>query len=277
MRTSVIVTMVTSIVASQLAGQPADSRQAPTAASPVNLTLRVADGRTQFRIGETVPFELEFSSDIKNRFAVDGRTSDRSGRLTIDRYRIEPAAGVADPLMDYGTLGDFAFGGGLGTIGALGDKPFIVKLELNDWFRFDEPGRYRLSVRSSRVRDETAASGTPVVAPVDSNVITIEIVERDVEWEAKQLAALKTRLDKPATTAGFGPACRELRFLGTNGAVDEMIRRYGQRDCGFHFLAGLIGASDRAYVVRQMTARLKDPDQAVDEIYLRTLALLSAK
>ena len=46
--------------------------------------------------------------------------------------------------------------------------------------------------------------------------------------------------------------CRMLRFLGTDLAVDEMIKRYGdsQWGCEFEFTAGLFSARDRERVVR---------------------------
>jgi hypothetical protein len=81
---------------------------------------------------------------------------------------------------------------------------------------------------------------------------------------------------------GFDPerrtACRTLRFLGTDVAVDEMIKRYDEEredGCGFEYMAGLFSAPDRARVVRQMEAGLRANDQPVSEGYLRTLALLS--
>ena len=68
-----------------------------------------------------------------------------------------------------------------------------------------------------------------------------------------------------------------LRFLGTDLAVDEMIKRYGdsQWGCEFEFTAGLFGARDRERVVRLLEAGLRAADQPVSEYYLRTLAVLT--
>src|SRR6188508_31886 len=120
-------------------GTPPPVTSSPAAQPLVTLTLRTADGRKQFHPGETIPIELEFASTIAGRFVVDGATYDRSGRLTIDTYKITPDRGVVDPLLDYlASFGDF-LGGGIRGMGVLGDKPFVVKLQLNEWFRFDEP------------------------------------------------------------------------------------------------------------------------------------------
>jgi hypothetical protein len=137
--------------------RPADP-PLPQSDAPLMLTLRVSEGRRQFRPGEIIPIELEFNSPIPKRFAVDGATYDRGGRLTIDEFRVEPIDAVTDPLLDYFALGG-GVGGGLRRIGALGEHPFVVKLELNDWFRFDQAGTIRLSVRSQRVTDDIPSSG----------------------------------------------------------------------------------------------------------------------
>ena len=69
-----------------------------------------------------------------------------------------------------------------------------------------------------------------------------------------------------------------MRFLGTEEAVMEMVRRYGadaDHGCDFDYMAGLFGAVNRPAVVRAMEAGLRAPDQPVTASYLRTLAALS--
>jgi hypothetical protein len=241
--------------------------------------VRVADGRRQFRPGEIIPIELEFDSRIPKRFVVDGRTYDRSGRLTIDEFRVEPNDAVADPLLDYFAAHSGYIGGGLGSEGVLGDKPVTVKLNLNDWFRFDNAGTYTLSVRSARVTDETQAPTTrraPV--PVDSNTVSFEILPRDPEWEAIEFdAATQIILDSGTTDLDARKGCRMLRFLATDNAVDELIKRYdeGGSGCGFESMAGLFTAPNRDRVVRQLEAGLRAAEQPISQEYLGTLAVLS--
>ncbi len=69
-----------------------------------------------------------------------------------------------------------------------------------------------------------------------------------------------------------------MRFLGTEAAASEMIRRYGadtDQGCDFDYMAGLFSAADRAAVVRAMEDGLRAADQAVTASYLRTLSTLS--
>mgnify|MGYP001083307380 CR=1 FL=1 len=135
--------------------------------SPIRFTLRLTDGRLQFRPGEIIPIELEFSSATRKRFTVDDATYDRSGRLTIDEFEINRIDDVSDPMLDYfGSIGGFV-GGGIRGMGVLGDEPLTVKLDLNAWFRFDKPGRYTLPVTSRRVTDESLTPHALVLAGLE--------------------------------------------------------------------------------------------------------------
>ena len=257
------------LVATYEAALPA---QAP---GPVTLTLRIVDGRRQFRPGEVIPIELTFNSSVPNRFVVDSATYDRSGRLTIDRFRIAPINAVTDPMLDYFATSSAFMGGGLRGMGRLGEKPYTVTLELNQWFRFDTPGTFTLSVRSDRVTDEAnrQRQSQPIV-PVESNAITFQVMPRDEQWEAAELERALQILNQPAAP-GWRSGCLIPRFLGTRAAVDEMIHRFGDEACSFDFMAGLYSAPDRTYVVQRLEAGIAAPDQVVTQSYLRTLAVLS--
>jgi hypothetical protein len=266
-----IVAQLSAAAAPNLAATPQ-----PVVAAAVTLTLRLTDQRRQFRPGEVIPIELEFSSVATRRFTVDGATYDRSGRLTIDEFVIDRIDDVSDPMLDYfGAIGGYA-GGGVRGIGALGEKPFAVKLELNEWFRFDQPGIYTLAVKSRRVTDESV---TPhAVVPVESNTLSFEILPRSATWEASELEAARRIVDATQSPPGVRAGCRMMRFLGTEDAAMEMIRRYGadtDQGCDFDYMAGLYGAENRAAVVRALEAGLRAADQPVTASYLRTLSTLS--
>jgi hypothetical protein len=253
---------------------PGAARQ-PVTAAPVTLTLRLTDQRRQFRPGEVIPLELEFNSATTGRYSVDGATYDRSGRLTIDDFVIDRIDDVSDPMLDYfgSSSGDF---GGIRGIGVLGEKPFMVKLELNELFRFDTPGNYTLAVTSQRVTDESVRP--PAVIPVESNTVSFEILPRSADWEAAELDKARRMVDTKQPFLDDRAGCRIMRFLGTEEAAMEMVRRYGadpERGCDFDYMAGLFGAANRPAVVRALEAGLRAADQPVTYSYLRTLSTLS--
>src|SRR5262249_11662868 len=205
---------------------------------PVTLTLRLADGRRQFRPGEIMSIELEFDSTTPKRYSVDGATYDRIGRLTIDEFSIDRIDNVSDPMLDYFGSMRGGLGGGLRSIGVLGEKPFTVRLELNEWFRFDQTGSYTLRVKSRRVTDE--AVNRHAVVPVESNTVSFEILPRDATWEASELETARRLVEMKPPREGARRGCRMMRFLGTEAAVQEMIRRYGAQSdqgCDFEYMA----------------------------------------
>jgi hypothetical protein len=63
------------------------------------LTLSIPDGRTSFREGEIIPLVLSFTSTADKRYRAVVRNYDRSGRLHLDSYCLEPKA--RDPLAEY--------------------------------------------------------------------------------------------------------------------------------------------------------------------------------
>jgi hypothetical protein len=264
------------LVWSQLTATVTPSTVVPQSGAPVTLTLRLADGRREFRPGEIITLELEFASAIPQRFVVDGATYDRSGRLTIDEFTIDRIDDVSDPMLDYFASIDGYLGGGIRGIGVLGEKPFTVRLELNEWFRFDKPGAYTLSVRSRRITDESVTPHS--MFPIDSDAISFVILPRDTQWEAAELDRARSIVAAKLPPFGARPGCRMMRYLGTDDAAAEMIRHYGldtNEGCDFEYMAGLFSAPTRAAVVRKMEEGLRAPDQPITRSYLRTLATLS--
>lgn len=95
-------------------------------------------------------------------------------------------------------------------------------------------------------------------------------------WEALELAHAMRLLAQDDLSL-HRDGCVVLRYLASEAAVDEMIRRLEADPgrCGFSSLAGLFTVRDRALVVRRMEERLTAPDQTVGPTYLRVLAIMS--
>ncbi len=247
-------------------------------------TARLKDGKTQFHPGEIIRLELSFLSSQPDTYVMNNASYDRSGRLGIDDFVLDRREGVVDPLHDYYHSGLHAFmGGGLFSVSTLDKKPQLVNYELNEWFRFDKPGKYRLYVISGRIaQGQPYHQGNKPVA-LTSDMVEFEIVPADPKWEQQALSeALKT---VNSTTTGNSlakenehrAACRVLRFLGTEAAIKESIRRFrGQdRNCDFEYDFGLLGTPRRAFTVSQMESALDAPEQPVTNGFVATLSFLS--
>jgi len=241
----------------------------------LSFTIRLAGARREFRQGEIIRLEMSFSSSLPKKYEMEGRTWDRSGRLDDDEFHIDPADGFSDPMYDHFHSGFGLMGGGGGGVFTLEVKPCLITYDLNEWFRFDRPGKYRLYVASPRVgpikRD--AQSGGVILT---SNAVEFEITPAGRAWQEGELKRVTQALDAKDRNADRQSACRALRFLGSEAAVAELIRRYGDSDdgCAFEYYAGLIGSPHRDLVIEKMESRLAMPDQPVPNGWLTLLATL---
>ncbi|HEX7721608.1 MAG TPA: hypothetical protein VF397_05580 [Pyrinomonadaceae bacterium] len=249
----------------------------------LSLTLQLKNKQNQFHPGEIIPLELRFTSSLPNTYVLDNAGCDRSGRLDIDTFVVDRTEDGIDPLHDYYAGGLFGFmGGGLRGIGALDNTPKLVNYDLNEWLRFDKPGKYRLYVVSGRItKGKPYHSDNTPVTPT-SNLVEFEIVPRDPEWEKQTLASAAKLIDSSAKPRGYpneaGHAgCRMLRFLGTEGAIKETIRRFRGEDqtCDFEYDFGLIGTPHREFARAEMEAALDNPDQPITGYFLNALTFLA--
>jgi hypothetical protein len=152
-----------------------------------------------------------------------------------------------------------------------------MTFDLNEWFQFGQPGRFRLYVTAQRALKK-GEDPDRNVAEITSNIIEFEILPRDDEWAELELRAVTRALDSSDPNADRRPLCRRLRFLNTEAAAREMIRRFGEPMdvCAQEYSIGLIGSAHRAFVLEEMQRGLEAPDQIVSGAYLRTLSGVAA-
>lgn len=249
----------------------------------VVLKVSIANDQREFRIGETIPVQLSFSSTVKDRYQVNMAQYDRSGRMEYEHFTISPAQGAVDPLIKYNWVG-----GGLTSYQFLSSAPWTIKLNLNEWVRFTQPGEYRLIISSNRVgvRDQSSPSGTSPVT-VRSNALTLKIVPADRVWQKRIFKDAVVNLDAPAPlkaeqreqyATSRRQAVETLRFLGTPDAVREMAKRMRGEDSGLEYICmlGLISSPDRSVASTALEEALADPDHPVDTNFLYALRMVNS-
>jgi hypothetical protein len=243
----------------------------------VQLRLTLADGRTVYQDGEIVPLALEFTAAAPGKYFVDTRNYDRSGRLMTDAMCLEP--GTDDPLADYFDSGLSGFiGGGIGS--ELELNTYHVSHDLNEWKSLP-PGTYRVRVVSRRV----SRKGPPRdrehgvdLLPLTSNTVEFKVRAADEAWQAAELVRARNQLDDPgASAATRKAAARILRFLGSEAAARELVRRYYSllhQPTGWDLMFGLVASPFRRQVIQDMRAAIEDPVHPITRDFLQTLALL---
>ena len=116
----------------------------------VRFVVETANGQTRFRVGETIPLKLSFTSSAAKKYQINLAAYDRSGRMSYETFAVEPDGNWSDPLRAYFAGGAHMMGG-LSTSRFLSSRPTVISVDLNEWVRFDRPGDYVLRVVSRRV------------------------------------------------------------------------------------------------------------------------------
>jgi hypothetical protein len=251
----------------------------PNPPGDVALRLSLKNGRTVFHEGEMITLNLQYSADVPKEYIASTANYDRSGRLEgADVFCIDPDPDV-DPLHDYFSSLMAIMGGGLSSEVDVGEKPFEIDLDLNEWKTLP-PGSYHVTVVGNRIKRGTEADmrkwNKPNI-PLRSNSVEFEVVAADPDWQAAQLGAATRTLDSPdASDEEKKHAARVLRFLGSEGATRELARRYLSSGDGFSWEMkfGLFGSPHRALAIDAMRAELTDAQHPVTQEYVDTLVRL---
>lgn len=280
----ILATFLTLLLLVAVARVGAQTVPPPTMGVDNKILLKVtlATNQREFHIGETIPLQLSFSSAVKDRYQLNMAQYDRGGRMNYERFIVSPAEGAVDPLpTNTGSMG------GLTNFQFLTPEPWNLKLNLNEWVRFTQPGEYRLRIVSDRItiRDPSNQLGTSPVA-ARSNEITLKIVAADPAWQKQVFREAVTNLDKPAPTkpeemqqyeAARRQSIETLRFLGTADAARELVKRMrGDDPGGLDYICslGLLSTPERAAARSAMEEALADPDYPVHGGFLYTLRTL---
>src|SRR5215204_6216047 len=75
------------------------AQSTPPVEPNVVLKVSIANDPREFRIGETIPLQLSFSSTVKDHYELNMAQYDRSGRMDYEHFNISPSQGAVDPLV----------------------------------------------------------------------------------------------------------------------------------------------------------------------------------
>lgn len=257
-------------------GSPPDPCSLTSTVTDAKVSIALQDGRASFREGEIIPLVLSFTSTADKRYWADNRNYDRSGRLDIEAYCVEPEA--RDPLADYFRAGSF-MGGGLGNTQQLSEQPFTATAELNEW-RQPGPGHYRLHVVSYRVwRPPDPGETTPygrVSLTLRSNTIEFEVIKADAGWRERQLQDATTAYQNE-TGDEQKKAARKLRFLNTKPSAETLAKVFSglnDQPGEWDLMLGLFGSPYRAEAIVAMQREINNPDHPTTQNFLHTLTKL---
>ena len=275
-----------------MAASPAadfDSQHASAlAANPTDVQFRLAlaGGRAQFHHGEAIKVRYELTSDTPQKYRSGDLWYDLSDRSRFESFVSDRPGDSADPLADHWTIWETLYNAHvtrrLGSWKYLSQDPLVESWDLNEYLRFDKPGKYRIYAVTRHVVADWSPGRDPYAggAPLASGVLEVEILPDDAEWEATQLEhavetmTLAQRNERERTTA-----VKTIRYLQTPAALDAMVTHYtdASRDTDAQLLSGMIGYHDHAAAVKRMERQLGAEDFGVTRFYLFSLGVMKLR
>ena len=157
--------------------------------------------------------------------------------------------------------------------------------------QFDRPGKFRVSVQTSRVGEISGEASTPFEKPLSltSNELELTIVSPTASWQEQTLRQALAVLDAPLVplaakvpagadeTIAKRQAVKTLRYLGTPAAAKELARHLRGEANSFDFdcMFGLVGSPQNEVALSEMRRLLAAPDHPVSDLFLVTMSILS--
>ena len=231
-------------------------------ASLPGLRLTLRTDKAQYEQGEAIPMTLRYTYDGARALSVLVVTYNRSGRIQEFGFQATDAAGkaVPDPTPFRGGIG-----GGLRSETKLTPKqPYAQTVTLNEWLRFDAPGRYTVTASSSIIHfDDGTGWGGPTI-PLHSEPLIIDITQPDDARRQARLAQDRTNLTSPDRQTRLN-ALRDLRFLVDVRAIPLLVQALNDDDTNLMYEAwfGLRAFPDMAPVKAEILRAVADSDHLV--------------
>ena len=224
-------------------------------AADVHVKLSLAENKTVYRIGEPIRIVLEFTADPEGYLL---ENTAEGNELTSDKLVVSPETGYTRWYAEY--MDNFVYGRDYAGFEKLTSSPGRVEIVLNDSLRFDNPGRYTLSVITSRVK---RGSKLPVRDSLTftTNEISFEVQPMSDEDETKEVKRLSDLLDGKRGTRAEDDIAKQLSYLTGDPSTREKFRRFVELQAGSgQMYNGLFIARNRALTLRLLEAAMRDPN-----------------
>lgn len=228
----------------------------------IEFKIRFVSDNSVFHIGEPIEIEISYCTQIERKY-VGSWTSPNPGLEGVTPT-LTPADGVLDlrAMRDYMGLAGSILSG----FGYLGSQPVIQRLDLGDWYRFQKPGHYSVTVKSvevSRVAGAEEGGGRKSLS-LESNPLEFEVVAADPGWSMTQLAEIGQMLESKEDTGERYRALHRLILLDTPASVRKLVKLYlspanASDGSGGGIYRGLRESSQIKVIIPLLEAALHDP------------------
>jgi hypothetical protein len=224
----------------------------------IEFRIRFVRNCSGYHTGESIDVEISYSSQADKKY--HGRWTSSTPMFGSETLQISPMKGVVD-VRDF--IRGWA-GSSIGTEGYLSAEPHTQRLNLSEWYRFQKPGQYSLSVTSksvSRVRGAEEGGGEEPLT-LDSNALEFDILPADASWSATELAEIERVVDHSEDPQERYPALHRLAILDTPASVRKLTQLYFSRgpqgDPSTFVYQGLNNSTQTDLVIELLESSLSD-------------------
>lgn len=227
----------------------------------IDAHLSMTGDRNSFHVGESIGFDLSFTSEADNTYLISrGSLIRELGFITV---HLSPQEGARDAQAFKPCWGGFGVSYAHGGPQYLSSKPIVEHGELTDWYRFERPGHYTLSVvtyQISRPKSVDEGGGEERVT-LESNLAEFDILTPDPFWESDQLQAISRQLEGAQNPADRVQPAWKLALLDTPESAWKLVELYlaGSED-RFSYTHWLAESSQLDVIVPLLEAALSHPD-----------------
>src|SRR6267378_5406008 len=244
----------------------------------IEFKIRFVRDLSFFHIGEPIEIEISYSTQSEKKY-LGGWTSPSPGLEGVTPTLI-PTDGVLDlrAVRDYtGFAGSI-----LSSTGFLGSQPVIQRLDLGDWYRFQKPGHYAVTVQSgevSRVKGAEEGGGRESLS-LESNSLEFSVVA-DPAWSVAEVAEFERALKNKEDPERYR-ALHRLILLDTPPSVRKIVQLYLSKadvtdNSGGVVYCGLRESSQIDVIIPLLEAALSDPQFEPREGITDLLAVLQVR
>jgi hypothetical protein len=234
------------------------------AADPGDIDFRLMLTRDtrSFHMGEPIGFDLSFTSESNQKYLISqSNVSPAFGPVTI---QLAPLEGALDPRalrLCWGGIGGSHLSSGPQY---LNSKSITEHGELTEWYRFQKPGHYTMSVTSrgvSRPRSRDDGGGVEFLT-LESNPIEFDILPPDSVWEADEMQAIALKLADAKYPGDLISAADRLSLLDTPDSARKLVEIYLSTSAPgkYTFASVLTQTFQLDVVIPLLEAALSDPE-----------------
>jgi hypothetical protein len=228
----------------------------------IDFRLELMKDPPQYAVDEPITFRVSLSSQTYQKYYASWTAFVPFVRPTI---LLEPKDDAVDLQANDGIIG----GSVLGSSGILNPNPVTQTGDLTEWYRFEKPGHFRLSIKVDwvvRMKSREEGGGNQPV-PLESNAVEFDILPLDPSAQDQELKSVLKDIDEGESDQAREAGLHRLDLLQTPAAAEEKARRYlaGAR-LGYNpYDAMLLRSSNDQQILPILERALTDPETDLPE------------